>query len=47
LLAGAARYTTSLADGEDRLIWIRTRRAGPLAGLADSVRRGFEPGARP
>ncbi len=47
LLAGAARYKTSLADGEDRLIWIRTRRAGPLAGLADSVRRGFEPGARP
>jgi CelD/BcsL family acetyltransferase involved in cellulose biosynthesis len=47
LLAGAARYKSSLADGEDRLIWIRTRRAGPWAGLAEAIRRGFAPGTSP
>lgn len=39
LLAGAARYKTSLADGEDLLFWARTRRAGPLTGLLDRARR--------
>lgn len=39
LLAGGARYKTSLADGEDLLIWARTRRAGTLSAFLDQARR--------
>jgi CelD/BcsL family acetyltransferase involved in cellulose biosynthesis len=45
-LAGAARYKTSLANAEARLVWTERVRPASLHGIAMRLRLAFRPGVR-